>query len=162
VVGAALNRTFNDELFRAAVLHVPFVDPLTAMLDASQPLTTMEYDEWGQPVHNVVDYDCIQTYCPYDHIPKEAPASRLPSIFVTAGMMDRRVPYWMPLKWTARLRHQLPAAYGSPVCWDDSERPHLISIIREDGDHFADSSDSVPEDTALWLSFLLINSKETT
>lgn len=99
VVGAALNKCPN--LFRAATLHVPFVDPLSAMLDANIPLTTVENTEWGNPLTSKQDYVNIRQYAPYENIPNEQIST---SILVTAGARDQRVSVWQPAKWVARLR----------------------------------------------------------
>jgi oligopeptidase B len=97
LVGAVLNR--RPELFCGAVAQVPFVDVLTTMLDASLPLTTGEYDEWGDP-RQAQFYDCILSYSPYDNVVAQA----YPHLLVLAGLHDSQVQYWEPAKWVARLR----------------------------------------------------------
>ncbi len=79
--------------------HVPFVDVLTTMLDDTIPLTTNEYDEWGNP-HNPDDYKVIFDYSPYDNICPQA----YPHILVTTGLHDSQVQYFEPMKWVAKLR----------------------------------------------------------
>lgn len=97
LVGAAMNMRPN--LFRAVVAAVPFVDVLTTMLDDSIPLTTGEYDEWGNPQEKAY-YDYIESYSPYDQVQTQD----YPALLVTAGLHDSQVQYWEPAKWVARLR----------------------------------------------------------
>jgi oligopeptidase B len=89
----------RPELFRAVVAEVPFVDVVNTMLDASLPLTVIEYDEWGNP-NDPSYYEYIRSYSPYDNVTSKD----YPHILVTAGLNDPRVAYWEPAKWTARLR----------------------------------------------------------
>ncbi|MFL5401624.1 MAG: S9 family peptidase [Gemmatimonadales bacterium] len=97
LMGAVTN--MRPDLFRAVLAEVPFVDVVNTMLDASLPLTVIEYDEWGNP-NDPVAYSYIRSYSPYDNIePKE-----YPHMLVTAGLNDPRVAYWEPAKWTAKLR----------------------------------------------------------
>jgi oligopeptidase B len=97
LMGAVTN--LRPDLFRAVLAEVPFVDVINTMLDASLPLTVIEYDEWGNP-HDVAAYRYIRSYSPYDNIgPRE-----YPHMLVTAGLNDPRVAYWEPAKWTAKLR----------------------------------------------------------
>jgi oligopeptidase B len=97
LVGAVVN--MRPDLWRAAVLVVPFVDVLNTMLDDSLPLTVIEYDEWGNPADRKY-YEYMLSYSPYDNI---APRD-YPSMLVLGGFHDRRVQYWEPAKWVARLR----------------------------------------------------------
>jgi oligopeptidase B len=97
LMGAVVN--LRPDLWRAAVLVVPFVDVLNTMLDETLPLTVIEYDEWGNPAEKKF-YEYILSYSPYDNIePRDYPA-----MLVLAGFHDRRVQYWEPAKWVARLR----------------------------------------------------------
>lgn len=97
LVGAVAN--LRPDLFRAVLAEVPFVDVVNTMLDASLPLTVIEYDEWGNPEEREY-YEYIRSYSPYDNVePKD-----YPHLLVTAGLNDPRVAYWEPAKWTARLR----------------------------------------------------------
>jgi len=89
----------RPELFRAIVAAVPFVDVVTTMLDASIPLTTFEWDEWGDPRQKEY-YDYMLSYSPYDQVS----AQRYPDLLVTTGLHDSQVQYWEPAKWVARLR----------------------------------------------------------
>ena len=98
LIGNVINQ--RPELFGVAVLHVPFVDVLNTMCDASLPLTPMEWPEWGNPIESKEAYDCIKSYSPYDNLKKQA----YPIIWATAGLSDPRVTYWEPLKWIQRLR----------------------------------------------------------
>lgn len=100
LVGAVVN--MRPELWKAAVAEVPFVDVVTTMLDDSIPLTTGEFDEWGDPKEKAA-YDRMLAYSPYDNV-KDA---RYPALLVTTGFHDSQVQYWEPAKWVARLRdHQ--------------------------------------------------------
>lgn len=97
LMGAVVNQA--PELYLGIGAHVPFLDVLTTMLDESIPLTTNEYDEWGNP--NEVDaYDDILAYSPYDNIS----AQPYPNILVTTGLHDSQVQYFEPMKWVAKLR----------------------------------------------------------
>ncbi|MBA3522942.1 MAG: S9 family peptidase [Gemmatimonadales bacterium] len=97
LMGAVTN--LRPDLFRAVLAEVPFVDVINTMLDASLPLTVIEYDEWGNP-HDAAFYQYIRSYSPYDNIESKD----YPHMLVTAGLNDPRVAYWEPAKWTARLR----------------------------------------------------------
>ncbi|MEN8125465.1 MAG: S9 family peptidase [Bacteroidota bacterium] len=97
LMGAILN--MNPELFNGVVAAVPFVDVMTTMLDDSIPLTTSEYDEWGNP--NEKDYyDYMLSYSPYDNVEKK----EYTNILVTTGLHDSQVQYYEPAKWVAKLR----------------------------------------------------------
>ena len=97
LMGAVTN--LRPDLFRVVLADVPFVDVVNTMLDASLPLTVIEYDEWGNPGDKAA-YEYIRSYSPYDNIE----AKDYPHMLVTAGLNDPRVAYWEPAKWTARLR----------------------------------------------------------
>jgi oligopeptidase B len=97
LVGTVLN--MRPELFSAAVADVPFVDLINTMLDASLPLTVIEYEEWGDP-RDADYYEYMKAYSPYDNIT----AQHYPHILITAALNDPRVMYWEPAKWTAKLR----------------------------------------------------------
>lgn len=97
LMGAVVNMA--PELYRGVGAHVPFVDVLTTMLDTSIPLTTNEYDEWGNP--NETDYyEYMKTYSPYDNVTRQD----YPNILVTTGLHDSQVQYFEPAKWVAKLR----------------------------------------------------------
>ncbi len=99
LMGAVINQA--PELWGAVVAHVPFVDVLNTMLDATLPLTPPEWDEWGNPIEDADAYDLIASYCPYT----QTSAKDYPPMLVTAGLSDPRVTYWEPAKWVAKLRH---------------------------------------------------------
>jgi oligopeptidase B len=86
-------------LFKGVVAEVPFVDVVTTMLDASIPLTTGEYDEWGDPGQKEY-YDYMLSYSPYDNVQAKA----YPHLLITGGLHDSQVQYWEPAKWAAKLR----------------------------------------------------------
>jgi len=97
LIGVVIN--MEPELFNGVIAAVPFVDVLTTMLDDTIPLTTGEYDEWGNP-HDKLYYDYIKSYSPYDNVQKQI----YPHILVTTGLHDSQVQYWEPAKWVAKLR----------------------------------------------------------
>ncbi|MEM1414088.1 MAG: S9 family peptidase [Myxococcota bacterium] len=99
LMGAVAN--MRPDLFRAIVADVPFVDVLTTMLDETIPLTTFEYDEWGNP-NDRSYYDTMAAYSPYDNVRAQA----YPEMLVLTGLHDSQVQYWEPAKWVARLRHR--------------------------------------------------------
>ncbi|MBA3541078.1 MAG: S9 family peptidase, partial [Deltaproteobacteria bacterium] len=98
LVGTVAN--LRPDLYRGIVSFVPFVDVVTTMLDESIPLTTNEYDEWGNPTADKAAYDYMLAYSPYDNIA----AKDYPSIYVRTGLWDSQVQYFEPAKWIARLR----------------------------------------------------------
>ena len=97
LMGAIVNMA--PELYNGIIAAVPFVDVVTTMLDDTIPLTTGEYDEWGNP-NEKESYEYMKSYSPYDN----AFAKAYPNIFVTTGYHDSQVQYWEPAKWVARLR----------------------------------------------------------
>ena len=97
LVGTVIN--MNSELFNGIIAAVPFVDVVTTMLDESIPLTTGEYDEWGNP-NKKVYYDYMKSYSPYDNVSKQ----KYPNMLVTTGLHDSQVQYFEPAKWVAKLR----------------------------------------------------------
>jgi oligopeptidase B len=97
LMGAIANMA--PEKYRGLVAHVPFVDVVTTMLDESIPLTTNEFDEWGNPKQKVY-YDYMLSYSPYDQVKKQA----YPAMLVTTGLHDSQVQYFEPAKWVAKLR----------------------------------------------------------
>jgi len=97
LIGAVAN--LAGEKFKVLVPEVPFVDVLTTMLDESIPLTTGEWDEWGNP-KKAEDYAVMRAYSPYDNVESKP----YPHMYITTGLNDPRVAYWEPAKWVARLR----------------------------------------------------------
>ena len=97
LVGACL--TLRPDLFGAVICDVPFVDVINTMSDASIPLTTLEYDQWGNP-DNKEYFDYIMSYSPYDNVK----ATEYPHTLITTGLNDPRVAYWEPAKFAAKLR----------------------------------------------------------
>ena len=97
LMGAIIN--LEPSIWRGIVAAVPFVDVVTTMLDDSIPLTTFEYDEWGNP-NTPQFYEYMKSYSPYDNIEAKA----YPAMLVTTGLHDSQVQYWEPAKWVARLR----------------------------------------------------------
>ena len=97
LMGAVVN--MEPALFKGVIAAVPFVDVITTMLDETIPLTTSEYDEWGNP-NDKEYYDYIRSYSPYDNVE----AKGYPPMLVTAGLHDSQVQYWEPAKWVAKLR----------------------------------------------------------
>jgi oligopeptidase B len=95
-------------LYAGVVAGVPFVDVVTTMMDPTIPLTTSEYDEWGDP-SDPDAYRLMLSYSPYDNV-READ---YPAMLVTAGYNDSQVGYWEPAKWVARLRQRMTG--GGPV-----------------------------------------------
>jgi oligopeptidase B len=138
LMGAVLN--LRPELFRAAVIKVPFVDVLNTMLDASLPLTTAEYIEWGNPTVKE-EYAWMRAYSPYDNLR----AQNYPAILVTTALNDSQVPYWEAAKYVAKLR---------PLKTD--QNPLLLKIALEPAGHGGASGryDALRE-TAFDYAFLL-------
>ena len=97
LMGAILN--MRPDLYKGVIAAVPFVDVVTTMLDESIPLTTFEWDEWGDPRKKIY-YDYMLSYSPYDQVK----AQNYPNIIVTTGLWDSQVQYWEPAKWVAKLR----------------------------------------------------------
>ena len=97
LMGVIINEA--PELYNGVVAAVPFVDVVTTMLDDSIPLTTGEYDEWGNP-NDEEYYWYIKSYSPYDNVKEQS----YPNLLVTAGLHDSQVQYWEPAKWVAKMR----------------------------------------------------------
>ena len=97
LVGAVAN--MRPDLYKAVILNVPFVDVINTMLDDKLPLTTGEYEEWGNP-GNKKYFDYIRTYSPYENVK----AQDYPAMFFFTGLNDTRVSYWEPAKMVAKLR----------------------------------------------------------
>lgn len=97
LMGSVINMAPN--LYNGVVAQVPFVDVITTMLDDSIPLTTGEYDEWGNP-NDIAYYNYIKSYSPYDNVTHQD----YPNLLVTSGLHDSQVQFWEPTKWVAKLR----------------------------------------------------------
>ncbi len=138
-VGAALNQ--RPDRFVAAVAAVPFVDVVNTMLDASLPLTAVEWEEWGDP-RQPDAYRTMRAYSPYENV---TPAA-YPAVLATTGLNDPRVGYWEPAKWVARLREEttsdrpvllkveLGAGHGGPTgrydAWRDLAQEYAFVLWR--------------------------------
>ncbi len=137
LVGAVIN--MRPDRWKAAVAEVPFVDVVTTMLDDSIPLTTGEYDEWGDP--NEKDaYDRMLSYSPYDNV-RDA---EYPALLVTTGFHDSQVQYWEPAKWVQRLRERQKA-----------DAPILLHTNMEAGHGGASGRFEQLKEVALIYAFLL-------
>jgi oligopeptidase B len=137
LIGAVLNR--RPDLFKAAVASVPFVDVINTMFDPSLPLTTFEYEEWGNPSEKAV-FETLMSYSPYDNVHH----ADYPALLVTAGFNDPRVPYWEAAKWVAKLRkHQTGSA------------PILLKTNLETGHMGASGRYDAWKETAFEQAFLL-------
>jgi len=90
----------RPDLYKAVIAKVPFVDVINSLSDPTIPLTTHEYDEWGNPVDNKEHYEYMLSYSPYDNLK----ATTYPNLLLTGGLNDPRVPYWEPAKFAAKLR----------------------------------------------------------
>ncbi len=139
LMGAVIN--LRPELFHGVVAQVPFVDVVTTMLDDSIPLTTGEYDEWGNP-NDADDYACLRAYSPYDNM---APVT-WPHLLVMTGLHDSQVQYWEPAKWVARRRAMQP---------DGSRRRLLLKTNLDAGHGGASGRYRQYREAALQYAFLL-------
>ncbi len=137
LMGAIFN--MRPDLFEGVVAHVPFVDVVTTMLDDSIPLTTAEYDEWGNPNEKPY-YDYMVSYSPYDNVA----AKHYPNLLVTTGLHDSQVQYWEPAKWVAKLR----------TMKTDKNRL-LLKTEMEAGHGGASGRDKRYKETAFIYAFLL-------
>ena len=137
LMGAVSNMA--PELFKGIVAAVPFVDVITTMLDEDIPLTTSEYDEWGNP-NNKDSYDYMLSYSPYDQVEKKD----YPAIFITAGYHDSQVQYFEPAKWIARLRDRRT-----------NKEPLLMYCNMEAGHGGASGRFEAYKETAMEYAFLL-------
>jgi oligopeptidase B len=103
LMGAIAN--LAPESFAGIVAQVPFVDPLTSILDPSLPLTVTEWEEWGNPLESAEVYDYMKSYSPYENVSR----LRYPKILAVTSLNDTRVLYHEPAKWIAKLRATAPA-----------------------------------------------------
>ena len=137
LMGAVVNQA--PELYKGVIAAVPFVDVVTTMLDASLPLTTNEYDEWGNP-NDKVYYDYMLSYSPYDQVKKQA----YPNMLVTTGLHDSQVQYFEPAKWVAKLRE-----------YKTDNNLLLFKTDMEAGHGGASGRFKSLQDTALYYAFML-------
>lgn len=137
LMGAICN--MRPDLYRGVVANVPFVDVVTTMLDDSIPLTTFEYDEWGNPNERAA-YEYMLSYSPYDQVSEQA----YPALLVTTGLHDSQVQYWEPAKWVAKLR-----VMGT------GDAPLLLRTDMEAGHGGASGRFKRFEETAFTYAFLL-------
>lgn len=138
LLAGAVNQA--PELFRAVVLQVPFVDVLNTMLDKTLPLTQQEYSEWGNP-NVATEYAAIKAWSPYDNIHPQ----KYPTLLVTTGLYDSRVPYWEAAKYIARLRAANTA----------KNTIQLLSVNMNSGHGGRSGRYSRLEDSAQAFSFLI-------
>ncbi|MCP4521530.1 MAG: S9 family peptidase [Cytophagales bacterium] len=127
------------QLFKAIISAVPFVDVVTTMLDDSIPLTTGEYDEWGNPNEKEY-YEYMLSYSPYDQVK----AQDYPALLVTTGLHDSQVQYWEPAKWVAKLRTQ-----------KTDNNPLLLHTNMEAGHSGTTGRFAIHKETAMEYAFLL-------
>jgi oligopeptidase B len=137
LMGAVAN--MSSPQYRAIVAQVPFVDVVTTMLDESIPLTTNEFDEWGNPSDRAF-YDYLLSYSPYDNVQ----AQRYPSMLVTCGLWDSQVQYYEPVKWVAKLRSR-----------KTDHNPLLLHIEMEAGHGGKSGRFERHHETAMEYAFLL-------
>ena len=137
LMGAVAN--MNPELYLGIVAQVPFVDVVSTMLDASIPLTTNEYDEWGNPAERRY-YEYMLSYSPYDNVRPQA----YPSMLVTTGLWDSQVQYYEPAKWVAKLRVQ-----------KTDSNPLLLHVEMEAGHGGKSGRFQRHRETAMEYAFLL-------
>ncbi len=143
LMGAVIN--LAPELYRGIVSHVPFVDVVTTMLDESIPLTTNEFDEWGNPKDKAY-YEYMLSYSPYDQLKKAA----YPAMLVTTGLWDSQVQYWEPAKYVAKLR-----------TLDTSPSPVLFRVNMEAGHGGRSGRFTRLEQVALEHAFILMQLGKT-
>ena len=137
LVAQTINR--HPELFKAAVLEVPFVDVLNLMLDESQALTLPEREEWGDPLHDSHIFDEMRSYSPYENIWH----TDYPALYITAGLRDPRVPYWSIAKYVKRLRQRM-MPHPNPRIGKDN----VIFEVSDSG-HFG-GGDKLKEEAFMW------------
>ena len=137
LMGAVMN--MRPDLYHGIIAAVPFVDVVTTMLDDTIPLTTFEYDEWGNPNQQPA-YEYMLSYSPYDQLEKKS----YPNLLVTTGLHDSQVQYWEPAKWVAKLR-----------TLNTADTRVLFQINMEAGHGGASARERRYEEIALQYAFLL-------
>ena len=138
LVASAMNQQPN--LFHGVVLGVPFLDILCTMADSTIPLTTTEWDEWGNP-HTLQGFQSIQKYAPMHNV---VPNTTYPICLLVGGRYDPRVPYWEPLKWAANIRHI-----------SQTRRPILVKINSSAGHSFGNNRTKFFEEMAFIYAFVI-------
>ena len=113
---------WRPDLFHAIVAGVPFVDLMNTMCDPTIPLTTGEWEEWGNPNEDKF-FDYMLSYSPYDNVR----AQPYPNILITAGLFDPRVAYWEPAKWASKLR-SLNTGDSKVLCKFDLDSGHFSAV----------------------------------
>ncbi len=141
LMGGIINMEPN--LWKAVIAAVPFVDVLTTMLDDTIPLTTGEYDEWGNP-NDPEYYFYMKKYSPYDNVQN----LNYPALLVTTGLHDSQVQYWEPAKWVAKLRE-----------YNKGDNPILLKTNMEVGHGGASGRYEYYKEVALEYAFLIKNVK---
>ncbi|EED95729.1 predicted protein, partial [Thalassiosira pseudonana CCMP1335] len=124
LIGASINQA--PELFKAAILGVPFVDVACTMCDQSLPLTITEWEEWGNPNEEYY-FEYMMSYCPMQNVQREAV---YPSCLITGGLYDPRVQYWEPAKFAGELRHSTSEESGVVLLKMDMEAGHFSASDR--------------------------------
>eukprot|EP00188_Purpureofilum_apyrenoidigerum_P002166 Plantae.Rhodophyta-Purpureofilum_apyrenoidigerum.ctg2312.p1 GENE.Plantae.Rhodophyta-Purpureofilum_apyrenoidigerum.ctg2312~~Plantae.Rhodophyta-Purpureofilum_apyrenoidigerum.ctg2312.p1 ORF type:complete len:749 (+),score=156.12 Plantae.Rhodophyta-Purpureofilum_apyrenoidigerum.ctg2312:1275-3521(+) len=137
LIGAVIN--MRPDLFRAAHAGVPFVDVMNTMSDPTIPLTTGEWEEWGNPNEEKY-HDYMLSYSPYDNVRQ----AEYPALLITSGLFDPRVAYWEPTKWVAKLREN-----------NTGERPLLLKMDLSSGHFSASDRYKWYRERAFELTFLL-------
>eukprot|EP01083_Nonionella_stella_P032848 89897_1 len=146
LVGASMNEA--PELFRVAILDVPFVDVVCTMTDSSIPLTVGEWEEWGNP-NEAKYFEYILSYSPVNNIRNDA---IYPSTLVLGGLHDTRVQYWEPAKFAATLRYNVGQTYTREQM---EERPILLKTDLDAGHSSASDRYKSYRERAVWQAFLL-------
>jgi oligopeptidase B len=136
LVGAVAN--MRPDLYRGIIAEVPFVDVVTTMLDESIPLTTGEFDEWGNPKDSTY-YFYMKSYSPYDNVKKQP----YPAMLVTTGLYDSQVQYWEPAKWVAKLRE-----------YNTSDKPILLYVNMDAGHGGASGRFAPYKEIAMQYAFI--------
>lgn len=145
LMGAVTN--LAPDRFRAVVAEVPFVDPLTTMLDPTLPLTVIEWEEWGDPLHDAEAYGWLARYSPYENVA----TGEHPAILATAGLHDPRVGFHEPAKWVARLRDESTTANADGL----DGRPALLKVELGAGHGGPSGRYAAWRDEAFVLAFVL-------